>query len=152
MQTGRLPIRPACHAVVPGQCRRVEGKNGQGFAVLRFDRREQCDHVRCREDGFVDFQRRGFDADGRTMRRSRKNGFECLSSRSSASWQNPVVASQLTQRNLSNLGERVLAANEDGIWVREQKFFGDVGRPCWPPKYPKQDVEIAGTQGVQNAS
>ena len=43
----------------------------------------------------------------------------------------------------------MLAAGEDGIGVREQKFFLDVGRPRWAPEDPEQQVEIAGPQGIE---
>jgi hypothetical protein len=39
------------------------------------------------------------------------------------------------------VGERVLSTNEHGIWIREQKFLPDVGRPGRAPEHPEKQVE-----------
>src|SRR5207302_5311123 len=114
-----------------------------------FDSREQCNHVGCRKDGSIDSQRSGFNAHSRRMSRARKNTFKCLPARSSASGQYPVVVGQLSQRYLASASERVLVANEDGIRVREQKLFLEVGRPRRAPEHPEQEVEIAGSQRLE---
>jgi hypothetical protein len=43
----------------------------------------------------------------------------------------------------------VLAPDNDGIRIREQKLFPDVDRPRRAPEHSEQQVEIAGTQGIE---
>src|SRR6516165_10190946 len=50
MQKGRLPICSACYTIISLQRGRVERKDRQGLAELRFhNSREQRDHVACQE-------------------------------------------------------------------------------------------------------
>jgi len=150
MQKRRLPISSACYAIVSRQRGRAERKDRQVLAELRFyDSREQRDQVACRKNGFVDLQGSGLNTNGRAMRRAGKKTLECLPARRSASGQNLTVAGQSLRRDLANAGERVLTADENGVRVREQKFFPDVGRPGGASEHPEQQVEIAGTQGIE---
>src|ERR1700738_4186580 len=149
MQKSRLPICSACYTIIPRQRGRVERKDGQGLPEVGFHCREQRDHVAGGKNGFVDFQQSGFDTHSRGMRRTGKKTFECLPARSSTTGQYPIVACQLSQCYLPSAGERVLPTNKNGISIREQKFFLDVGRPGWPSKHPEQQVEIARPKGIE---
>ena len=60
-----------------------------------------------------------------------------------------MVVGELMQRDLANASERVLAADEDGIGIREQKFFLDVARPCRSSENPEDQVEVARPQCIE---